>query len=65
MGQTRASVWLHEVGTSKAKADLTRRREGNRLVTAGSKDHSYRTDVFVYELARADVVVDKIIAANQ
>jgi membrane fusion protein (multidrug efflux system) len=43
----------------------TRQREGSRLVTAGAPEHGYRTDVFARQLASADAVVDKIIAANQ
>ncbi|MEO6800938.1 MAG: EmrA/EmrK family multidrug efflux transporter periplasmic adaptor subunit, partial [Rhodanobacter sp.] len=54
-----------QLGLSMKVTVATRQREGSRLVTAGSQDHGYRTDVFAHELASADAVVDKIIAANQ
>ncbi|WP_426687953.1 efflux RND transporter periplasmic adaptor subunit [Rhodanobacter ginsengiterrae] len=54
-----------QLGLSMKVSVATRQREGSRLVTAGSPEHGYRTDVFAHELASADAVVDKIIAANQ
>ncbi|TPG46165.1 HlyD family efflux transporter periplasmic adaptor subunit [Rhodanobacter glycinis] len=54
-----------QLGLSMKVVVATRQRDGSRLVTAGSREHGYRTDVFANELASADAVVDKIIAANQ
>ncbi|MFA6232396.1 MAG: efflux RND transporter periplasmic adaptor subunit [Rhodanobacter sp.] len=54
-----------QLGLSMKVTVATRQREGSRLVTAGSQEHGYRTEVFAHELASADAVVDKIIAANQ
>ncbi|EIL90263.1 multidrug resistance protein EmrA [Rhodanobacter fulvus Jip2] len=54
-----------QLGLSMKVTVATRQREGSRLVTAGAPEHGYRTDVFARQLASADAVVDKIIAANQ
>ena len=54
-----------QLGLSMKVTVDTRQHEGSRLVTTGSPDHGYRTDVFAHELASADAVVSKIIAANQ
>ncbi len=54
-----------QLGLSMKVSVSTRQRGGSRLVTAGSSEHGYRTEVFAHELSRADAVVDKIIAANQ
>jgi membrane fusion protein (multidrug efflux system) len=54
-----------QLGLSMKVTVATRQREGSRLVTAGSQEHGYSTQVFAQELASADAVVDKIIAANQ
>jgi membrane fusion protein (multidrug efflux system) len=54
-----------QLGLSMKVVVATRQRDGSRLVTAGSQEHGYHTDVFANELAKADAVVDKIIAANQ
>ncbi len=54
-----------QLGLSMKVSVATRQRDGSRLVTPGSQEHGYRTDVFANELAKADAVVDKIIAANQ
>ena len=54
-----------QLGLSMKVRVATRQRDGSRLVTPGSQEHGYRTDVFANELAKADDVVDKIIAANQ
>ena len=54
-----------QLGLSMKVTVETRQRGGSRLVTAGSSEHGYRTDVFAHELASADAVVSKIIAANQ
>ena len=54
-----------QLGLSVKVTVETRQRGGSRLVTAGSSEHGYRTDVFAHELASADAVVSKIIAANQ
>ena len=54
-----------QLGLSMHVSVATDDRKGGRLVAAGSPDHGYRTDVFAHELARADQVVDAIIAANQ
>ncbi|MFC5525871.1 efflux RND transporter periplasmic adaptor subunit [Rhodanobacter ginsengisoli] len=54
-----------QLGLSMKVTVSTRQRGGSRLVTPGSQEHGYRTDVFAHELASADAVVDKIIAANR
>ena len=54
-----------QLGLSMKVVVATRQRDGSRLVTAGSHEHGYRTDVFADQLASADAAVDKIIAANQ
>ena len=54
-----------QLGLSMKVVVDTSKRDGSRLVAAGAKPHSYRTDVFDGELARADDVVQKIIQANQ
>lgn len=54
-----------QLGLSVHVSVATNDRKGGRLVAAASRDHGYRTDVFAHELARADQVVDAIIAANQ
>jgi membrane fusion protein, multidrug efflux system len=54
-----------QLGLSMKVTVATRQRDGSRLVMPGSQEHGYRTDVFANELASADTVVDKIIAANQ
>ncbi len=54
-----------QLGLSMKAVVHTRQRDGSRLVMPGSLEHGYRTDVFANELARADAVVDKIIAANR
>ena len=54
-----------QLGLSMKVVVATRRREGSRLVTPGSQEHGYRTDVFASQLAKADAVVDRIITANQ
>jgi membrane fusion protein, multidrug efflux system len=54
-----------QLGLSMKVSVSTRQRGGSRLVTPGSQEHGYRTDVFAHELASADAVVDRIIAANR
>lgn len=54
-----------QLGLSMKVVVDTRQRDGARLVLPGSRTHSYQTDVFAGELARADDVVQKIIQANQ
>jgi len=54
-----------QLGLSMKVTVSTRQRQGSRLVTPGSPEHGYRTDVFAQELASADAVVGKIIAANR
>jgi membrane fusion protein (multidrug efflux system) len=54
-----------QLGLSMKVTVATRQRDGSRLVTAGSQEHGYSTEVFAHQLASADAVVDKIIAANQ
>jgi membrane fusion protein, multidrug efflux system len=54
-----------QLGLSMKVTVATRQREGSRLVTAGAQEHGYRTEVFAHQLASADAMVDKIIAANQ
>ncbi len=54
-----------QLGLSMKVTVATRQREGSRLVTAGAQEHGYSTQVFAHELASADAVVNKIIAANQ
>jgi membrane fusion protein (multidrug efflux system) len=54
-----------QLGLSMKAVVSTRQRDGSRLVAPGSQEHGYRTDVFAHELASADAVVAKIIAANQ
>jgi membrane fusion protein (multidrug efflux system) len=54
-----------QLGLSMKAVVTTRQRDGSRLVRPGSREHGYRTEVFAHELAKADAVVDRIIAANQ
>jgi membrane fusion protein (multidrug efflux system) len=54
-----------QLGLSMKVSVATRDRRGSRLVMRDSGDHGYRTDVFAHELASADAVVDRIVAANQ
>ncbi len=54
-----------QLGLSMKVTVATRERDGSRMVRPGTQEHGYRTDVFAHELASADAVVDKIIAANQ
>jgi len=54
-----------QLGLSMKVVVDTRQRDGTRLVLPGSRTHSYQTDVFAGELARADDAVQKVIQANQ
>jgi membrane fusion protein (multidrug efflux system) len=54
-----------QLGLSMKAVVSTRQRDGQRLVAPGSSGHGYHTDVFVHELASADAVVARIIAANR
>jgi membrane fusion protein (multidrug efflux system) len=54
-----------QLGLSMKAVVTTRQRDGSRLVRPGSREHGYRTEVFAHELAKADAVVDRIIAVNQ
>jgi membrane fusion protein (multidrug efflux system) len=54
-----------QLGLSMKVTVATRQREGSRMVTVGAQEHGYSTQVFAQQLASADAVVDKIIAANQ
>jgi membrane fusion protein (multidrug efflux system) len=54
-----------QLGLSMDVTVSTRARRGHRLVTVGSPDHGYHTDVFAHPLASADELVARIIAANQ
>ena len=54
-----------QLGLSMKVKVETHQRGGSRLITNSTTNHSYQTNVFANELASADDVVSKIIAANQ
>jgi membrane fusion protein (multidrug efflux system) len=54
-----------QVGLSMRVSVSTGERKGSRLAAPGAPGHGYRTDVFAHELASADAVVERIIAANR
>jgi membrane fusion protein, multidrug efflux system len=54
-----------QLGLSMRVTVDTRKRDGGRLVAAGSPRHGYRTDVFAHQLAAADALVDQVIQANR
>ena len=50
-----------QLGLSMKVTVATRQREGSRLVTAGSQEHGYRTDVFAQELAPLGIDAEGLV----